>query len=449
MIGIKREKSSENLAYMLLKFSLPLILSGVLQQLYNWVDAFIVGNVEGELALAAIGATGTVINFYILAITGFTLGLSILFAQNFGSGEIESISKILSTFSVLLGIMFILLAMIGIRLTSPLLRLMHTTHDTVHLAEKYLQIIFVGVPFIAVYNIYAAALRGIGDSKAPFLAILISSVVNIILDVILIAELRMGVVGAAVATVISQTVLTVFIVVYSIKKHSLLRFRIDRQSIDIKSLKQGVRLGFPPMIQSSVSALGSLILQNFMNGFGTQTVAAITTAYRVDSIVLLPVINLGSGISTIVAQSIGAGEEKRAKRIFGVGTAIMIVISLLLTVVVKGIGGYIIAIFGVGAEATEIGWNFFQKIAVFYLVYGLATSIRGYLEGLGDVIFSSIAGILALISRIIVSYSLAEVWGNMIIAYAEAFSWGVLLVLFIIRVIWKQKDGKRIAMKAV
>ena len=255
-----------HIAVELIRFSLPLILSGVLQQLYNWVDAFVVGNVEGELALAAVGATGTVVNFYVTAITGFTLGLAILFAQKFGSRETEAIPKILKTFAVLLGAVFLALAAVGFCLTEPFLRLLNTTPDTIGLAGDYLRIILIGIPFLAVYNVYAAALRGTGDSRAPFLAVLLSSAVNVVLDIVLVAVLRWSVAGAAVATVLSQAAMTVFLIAYSVKKYPLLRFSRAGGLLDRAMLVQGVRLGVPPMIQSSVSACGSLILQNFMNG---------------------------------------------------------------------------------------------------------------------------------------------------------------------------------------
>lgn len=207
LTGNKPKKARSGIACTLIRFSLPLIFSGILQQLYNWADAFIVGNVEGELALAAIGATGTVVNFYLMAITGFTIGLAILFAQKFGSGENAAIPKILAAFSILLGLSFVLLAAVGIGLTSPLLRLMHTPQDTIKPAESYLKIIFTGVPFLAVYNVYSAALRGIGDSRAPFLAILFSSILNVALDLLFVAWLHWGVEGAAAATLsIARTI---------------------------------------------------------------------------------------------------------------------------------------------------------------------------------------------------------------------------------------------------
>lgn len=165
----------------MIKFCIPLILSGILQQLYNWADAFIVGNVAGENALAAIGSTTTIINLFLTAITGFTLGLSILFAQKFGAGKKDQISKTLSVFTVVLGCAFLLVPAAGIPGAYPLLRTMNTTPETIHMAKNYLQIILIGIPFLAVYNVYTSALRGIGNSRASFGSVLCSSVVNVVL----------------------------------------------------------------------------------------------------------------------------------------------------------------------------------------------------------------------------------------------------------------------------
>lgn len=444
MEKIQSADSAKSIAFVLIKFSLPLILSGILQQLYNWADAFIVGNVEGEGALAAIGATTTLVNFYVTAITGFTLGLSILFAQKYGSGDEKEIAGILSTFSVFLGGIFTVFAATGIAAALPLLELLNTTADTILLAKDYLQLVFIGVPFLAVYNVYSAALRGIGDSKAPFYAVLLSSAINIALDILFVACFRWGVSGAAIATVISQSAMTVFLVAYGVKKYSVLRFKVCRQSFNKKSFTAGCRFGVPPMLQSSVNSAGNIILQNFMNGFGTQTVAAITTAYRVDSIILVPMINLGSGISTLVAQSVGSGQKKHARKILSVGAVLMSVISLLMTGLVISIGGHLIALFGAGQEAISIGDNFFHRIAVFYLVYGLSTAVRGYLEGTGDVLYSSFTGIAALCFRILASYAFVSMFSNMVIAYAEGFSWIILLLLYTLRLIWKEKSKKEV-----
>ena len=242
------------------------------------------------------------------------MGLAILAAQAFGSGETAALSRILSTFSVLLGGIIFFLAGVGIISTPSLLRLLHTTPDTIRLAGEYLRIVLIGLPFLAVYNVYSAVLRGIGDSKAPFSAVLLSSVVNVGLDILLVAVFHWGVAGAAIATVFSQAAMTIFLVLYSIKKYPVLRFRLCRKAICAAAFFRGCHFGIPPMLQASVSSMGSLVLQNFMNGFGTQTVAAITTAYRVDSIVMVPILNLGSGISTLVAQDYGSGRTGHGEK---------------------------------------------------------------------------------------------------------------------------------------
>ena len=267
-------------------FSLPLIASGVLQQLYNWADAFIVGNVVGEAALAAVGATATAVGFYIYLIAGFSVGLSILFAQTYGSGDMRAMPRILSTFSAVFLAAFSALAALGMATAPALLRLMHTTPDTIAMAEDYLVIVLAGVPFLALYNVYSAALRGLGDSRAPFYAVLVSSAVNVALDLLFVAVFRWSVAGAAAATVASQAAMALFLIFYAARRHPVLRFNFKDRLIDRAALAEGCRLGFPPTVQFSVTSLGNLALQNFMNGFGTQTVAAVTTAYRIDTIIL-------------------------------------------------------------------------------------------------------------------------------------------------------------------
>lgn len=208
--------------------------------------------------------------------------------------------------------------------------------------------------------------------------------------------------------------------------------------MDFHIVKKGCKLGVPVTIQSSITSVGNLVLQNFMNGFGTQTVAAITTAYRVDTIILLPILNLGTGISTVTAQNIGAGNYRRARRSLFVGSGMMAIISVFLTVFVLFAGESMIAMFGVTETAVQIGAAFFHGIAWFYLLYGLSMALRGFLEGIGDVLFSSIGGIVSLAIRIVVSYCLADYWGNLVIAYAEVISWFVLFGIYLVRFLWKQ-----------
>jgi Na+-driven multidrug efflux pump len=169
-----------------------------------------------------------------------------------------------------------------------------------------------------------------------------------------------------------------------------------------------------------------------MNGFGEKTVAAITTAYRVDSVILLPIVNFGSGIATVVAQNVGAGKKERAKKVLKTGVIMMIIISLCLTGVVLLAGENLIAMFGLTPESVVIGKSFFQSIATCYVIYGLAMAVRGYLEGTGDMLFSGIAGIISLGVRIGASYAGAAFFGNMIIAYAESFFMGSSISIYVV-----------------
>ena len=196
------------------------------------------------------------------------------------------------------------------------------------------------------------------------------------------------------------------------------------------------------MIQSCVSALGSMLLQSYMNSFGNDTVTAITTAYRVDTIILLPMINLGSAISTLTAQSHGAGDDARAAKILNVGCLLMAAVSLVLTGIIIPTGGYLIAMFGAGETVVGIGSSFFACIAPFYIIYGLSMAVRGHLEGLGRMVYSSAVGIAALALRIAASYALRSVFWNMTIAYAEAFSWVLMLLLYTLKLLLMRRRHK-------
>ena len=369
-------------------------------------------------------------------IVGFTSGLSVLAAQQFGQGKETENHELLSGYSVLCGGICFVCALVGMLFMEPILLRMQTPAALLPNAKDYLQIVFVGIPFLAIYNVYSAVLRGMGNSRLPFFAVLVSSVTNAVLDLVFVVVLDWGVAGAAAATTMAVVAMTLFVIGYTAVRYpQFRRFRWGSGAL----LRTGAKYGAPPAIQSSVSSVGGVFLQRFMNGFGEQTVAAITTTYRVDLILLLPIINLSTAISTLVAQETGAENPEQAKQIFRIGTALMAVLSLLLTVFVVAAGGHMIAIFGLTPESVQIGRDFFRAIAPFYVVYGLAISVKGYLEGVSDLLFSGITGICALVVRLTCSYLFAGVFDNMVVAYAEAFSWIFMLLVFLIRYGIKQR----------
>ena len=426
----------------LIAFSVPLILSGLLQQLYSWADALIVGNFIGEAPLAAVGATNTISSMTIYIFSGFSVGVSVLTAQAFGKGEREDIPKIASTFTAVIGLATILLAVLGVLFTEPLLRLLNTPEDIFGLAADYLRIVFAGVPFLASYNVTGASLRGVGDSRTPLMAIAVSTAVNVVLDLIFVGVFRWGVQGAAWATVMSQIAMVLFIHLYIRRRVPLIAFPWGRGMIDRPSLRAGLRLGLPAAMQQGVRTVGSMLLQSVQNGFGSVVVAAITSAYRIDTVAMLPVINMGAGMSTFAGQNYGAGDLTRARKGLRAGSLAGIAVAAVITAILVPLGGPILRIFGISDRAVDIGWTFLRTCAIFYPLYGLLNAFTGYLQGLGDVVFVSTVHTAALAVRVGVSYGLRGVWGHQVIAWAEMISWVFTLVLVAGRYWFKHRKGR-------
>lgn len=428
-----------NLTRALIAFSVPLMLSGLLQQMYSWADAFIVGNIEGELALAAVGASGSVSRLITMVLVGFTGGLTVLAAQIFGRGERHRLKALLEAFAPIFGGIALAASLLLFAGARPMLAFFDTPENVFEMSVGYLRWCMLGTPFMAVYNVYGAILRGVGDSKAPFWAITISSVANILLDLLFVGLLGWGASGAALATSLSQMAMTVFIVVYTSRRYEELRFSLRGLQIDRETVKEGIHFGLPMALQQSINSIGSMALQGFQNSFGSATVAAISTAYRVDSVMLLPIFNMSQSVATAVGQNVGTGDKGRIKDSLRISLWLLGGVSLVLTLIVVTIGGRMVALFGVSEEAVQIGAEFFRILGPFYIMVGLSNAYQGYLKGLGDMKFSSIANITTLWLRIGLSYLMKPFFGNMSIAWAEAVIWTLQLTVWVLRAKYLQK----------
>ena len=416
-----------DLLKLLIKFSIPLMLSGILQQLFLWVDAYIIGNIDSEASLAAIGSTGPLVGLIVSLIVGFASGIAIIIAQKFGEGKNDDIKKYLGTFSITIGVITIISTLLIIVFCEEILVFFDVPSEIFDLGKDYLTYYMLGVPFIGIYNIYASIVRGIGESKLPFYGVIISTIVNIILDLLLIGPFGMRTKGAAIATAISHAISAIYIVIASRKKYEIIKLK--KSCFDLKILKEGAGFGIPVMVQSSCMAAGSIFLLGFLNSFGEATIAGIATAYRVDTIMLLPVVNLGFATTTIVAQNVGAGEIKRVDKTLLYSLLVTGGFSVALGILVIKFGGSVVSIFGLGQEALQVGSDFFIYLGPFYIIFGISTVFRSYMEGMGKVALSCAFTIISVISRVIFSYMLVEEYYNMSIALAEGFSWIVQLVL--------------------
>lgn len=428
-----------NLTRALIAFSVPLMLSGLLQQMYSWADAFIVGNIVGELGLAAVGASGSVSRLITMVLVGFTGGLTVLAAQIFGRGERHRLNSLLEAFAPIFGGIALAASLLLFAGARPMLAFFDTPENVFEMSVGYLRWCMLGTPFMAVYNVYASILRGVGDSKAPFWAITISSVANILLDLLFVGLLGWGTSGAALATSLSQAAMTVFIVLYTARRYEELRFSLRGLQIDSDTVKEGIHFGLPMALQQSINSIGSMALQGFQNSFGSATVAAISTAYRVDSVMLLPIFNMSQSVATAVGQNVGTGDKGRIKDSLRISLWLLGGVSLVLTLIVVSIGGRMVALFGVSEEAVQIGAEFFRILGPFYIMVGLSNAYQGYLKGLGDMKFSSIANITTLWLRIGLSYLMKPFFGNMSIAWAEAVIWTLQLIVWVLRAKYLQK----------
>ena len=413
------------IARSLFQFSLPLILSGVLQQLYSWADAFIVGRVEGELALAAVGATGTVVNLFLTIITGFTLGLSILCAQKYGSGERSAIPQILATFSLLFAVLFLFLAAAGALLSPWALRLLHTPSDALPLAEAYLRIVFAGIPFLAVYNVFSAALRGLGDSRTPFWFLLFSTVLNIALDLFCILTLGWGVLGAAVATVVSQGVSAALCFAYMHRHFEILRSTRDERRFRSRHARTLLAIGLPMGLQFSITAIGSIMLQSANNALGSACVAAFTAGVRIKMFVISPFESLGMAMATYTGHNYGAVKPERIWQGIKVAAGLMLGYALFAFVVLMA-GSDLLARLFIDPSQSEIlaDTRLFLHVASYFLpVLGLLCILRYTIQGAGYTNLAMLSGVSEMIARTAVSLWAVPALGYIAVCFGDPTAW--------------------------
>ncbi|MBB6218333.1 putative MATE family efflux protein [Anaerosolibacter carboniphilus] len=431
----------------LLSFTIPLILTGLLQQLYYITDSMIVGNFIGEAALAAVGVSSPVLNVFIFIVTGLVSGYTILISQYYGAKEYKKISKLSSTFFIFIMFSAFVISIAGFIFRENILNLLHTPIEVLQQSSKYLSIVFIGVPALVLYNLCSSLLRGIGDSKTPLYAIILSTAINIILDLVFVKLFFWGIKGVAIATVIAQIISSVFLLISIYKKHPMFRISFLKNSIDLTLFFDSMKLGAPKMIQSSIASVGSLLLQNVMNTFGIEVVTAITTAYKIDTLTILPIINISIAISIFVGQNIGANNMARAKEGLRKGIFISLIVSIVITTIVVLAGKGFMKSFGVSDAVAAIGQRFFRTCAIFYPILALENAYAAFLQGNKDVVFTSISNILSLALRVLLSYTLAGILGSDVIALSEICSWVLGAILCFSR--YKSNSWQKLNSKSI
>ncbi|HBF2806409.1 MATE family efflux transporter [Clostridioides difficile] len=414
-------------------FAMPMLIGSLFQQLYNTADSIIVGRFIGKEAMAAVSGANPIMFLLVAALMGVSLGFSILVSQFYGSGDLKKVKATIDTTYILLFIGSILISILGIVFGGPMLKLMNTPESVFAQSKLYLTIIFSGILFSAGYNSVSAILRGLGDSVTPLYFLIIATILNIVLDLTFIVVLKMGVEGVALATIMAQAVSFIISIIYLNKKHEVLKFKIKGIVYDNKIFKDGLRLGLPSGVQQMLFSIGNMALQFLVNSYGTSAMAAFGAGLRIENFISLPIMNLGSAVSTFVAQNIGAGENERVKK--GIRESIKMTLVLAVTVIalILLFRENLIALFNTDKDVIKIGSSYLFIIGPFFLFIGTSFVLSSAMKGAGDSMFALISSIVSLwLGRLPASYMLSKFFGTDGIWMGIPFGWTLGLIVTVI-----------------
>ena len=422
-------------------FSIPLLIGNVFQQLYSMVDTIIVGRFVGVEALAAVGSTGSMFFLVNGMILGLTSGFGVLVAQKFGAKDEVAIKKAVASNIILTLVLTVFITIIALLVKNPLLRMMNTPDNIFNDASTYITIIFAGIITQALYNMAAGILRALGDSKTPLYFLMVSSIVNVILDLVFIINFKMGVSGAAYATNIAQGFSAVLCLIYSYKKFQVLRLKKEDFIVELSYYTKHLKVGVPMGLQFSVTAVGIIIVQSAINVFGSTVIASYTASSKVLQLVMQPATSFGVTIANYSGQNLGAGRFDRIKSGMKIMNKVSIITSLLAGLVLIFLGKYFVRLFieNPTAEIFTYSQLVFNYSAVFFIPLGFIFVYRNVLQGMGESFMPMMAGVLELIARSIVAFTLPKYIGFTGICLSDPVAWIAASVFLMITYYKKMK----------
>lgn len=433
---MERDMTKGSPAKIIFSFTISVFLGNIFQQFYSMVDTVIVGKFVGTPALAAVGSTGT-ISFFILGfLMGTTVGFTVLTSQRFGAGDMAGMRKTVGTaalLSLLVSLIMTVISMLGMK---TLLIFMNTPEDIFADAYIYIMIICAGIFAQVLYNLLSCILRALGNSKTPLYFLIFSAFLNIVLDLLLIINFKMGVAGAAVATVVSQGVSGILCLIYIIKKVPLLHLQKDDWIWDPHLAKMQMGVGFPMALQYSITAIGTMMMQSSLNLLGSLAVAAFTAASKIEQLVTQAYVALGTTIATYCAQNTGAGDIRRVRQGFRASTQISLVCTLIASVFVITVGKYMTYLF-VSENVSDIInlVDIYLKCAgIFFLPLAVVNIYRNGIQGMGFGLLPMMGGVAELVGRGVVSVVAARRQSYLGVCMASPVAWimagGFLLLTY-------------------
>ncbi|HCT4598792.1 TPA: MATE family efflux transporter [Enterococcus faecium] len=420
-----RDLTKGSPAKLILMFTVPLLIGNVFQQFYNMIDMIIVGQTLGKNALAAVGATGSLTFLIIGFAQGLTAGLAIITAQRYGAKDYRGLKKSFAASVVISLVVTVILTVLSLLFIRPMLQLMQTPPEILDQAQTFISIILLGIFASVSFNLLSNVIRALGDSRTPLFFLIIAVIINVVLDLIFIIYFGMGVEGAAIATVIAQVSSSVLCLVYIKKKMPLLQLRKKDFKFEKEEFAVHLNAALPMAFQSSIIAVGAIVLQAALNSLGTDVVAAQAAAGRIDQFANQPMMSFGIAMATFTAQNYGAKEYGRILQ--GVRQTLLMSVgfSLLAGAIVIFFGHFFVQLFVSPSETRvfELAQTYFNINGSLYWILAVLFILRYTLQGLGQSKIPTIAGMMELLMRSFAAIVLTGMWGYPGAAAASPLAW--------------------------
>lgn len=442
---MQKDMTAGNPTKIILDFTFPIFIGNVFQQFYNMADTVIVGKFVGTKALAAVGSTGTIMFLILGFVLGMTAGFTVLTAQKFGAGDMKAMRQTVGGAAVLSILVTIVLTAGSMLFMKPLLHFMHTPADIFDDAYSYIMIICAGIAAQMLYNLLASVLCALGNSKVPLYFLILSALLNIVLDLVLIIVFHLGAPGAAYATVISQGVSGVLCLVYIVKKIPILHLEREDWKPKAHLLKIQLGIGIPMALQYSITAIGTMMVQTSLNLLGSGLVAAFTAASKIEQVVTQAYVALGTTMATYCAQNIGAGKVQRIRSGFRSATIMSFVYAVISGILIMTVGKYMTYLF-VSGDVAEIMASvdiYLKCVGIFFIPLAVVNLYRNGIQGMGYGILPMMAGVAELVGRGIVAVIAAGKRSYVGVCLASPIAWIFAAALLIVMYFYIMKHDMK------
>lgn len=412
---------------LILAFSLPLMIGNIFQQLYTVVDTIVVGQHLGVHALAALGAADWTVWMVIGIAQGFAQGFSILIAQKFGAGEKDNLRKVVTNTVVISAVCAVILLLFS-QISIPfVLNILHTPESIRPMARLYMTILFAGVPIVMAYNVGAAILRALGDSKTPLKAMIVASLTNVVLDILFVMGFEWGIAGAAIGTISAQAVSAVYCF-YKIRRIELLKMAKSDWQMDIRLHGRLMYLGLPMAFMSAMIAIGGMIVTSVVNGFGVTFIAGFTATNKIYGVLEIAAISFGYAMTTFAGQNLGAGKLKRVREGVRSASMIAVITSIVIAVLMLLFGKLILGCFISGdaketEEAIRVAYYYLSVMSLFLPILYILFILRSTIQGVGNTVLPMASGIAEFLMRTGAAILLPGIIGANGVFYAEVLAW--------------------------